>query len=301
MEPFSSNFQPGVPLWYEAVGKYIKDSVDADSLAEYSEDEDRWHLGASIIGQPCARKIWYSFRWVKREIHEGRMMRLFQRGHREEDQFVHRLRRIGIQVWDRDPYSTPDPETGELKQWRVQHPDNAHFGGSLDGIAFIPWLPEGYQYAITEFKTHSDNSFKKVSTKGVAYAKPEHFGQMSTYGQKKGYFYGLYCAVNKNNDDYHWQFTALKHELAAGLDSRAIKIIEAVTPPTRYSENSAHNTCKQCHHRDICHLGAPYAVNCRSCQFVRPLPDGTWFCTGYQTTLDKETVRRGCAYWAAAL
>lgn len=301
MEPFSSNFQPGQPLWFEAIGKYVRDSVDADSLAEYSEDEQRWHLGASIIGQPCARKIWYSFRWVKREIHDGRMMRLFQRGHREEDLFVHRLRRIGITVWDRDPNSTPDPVTGELKQWRIVHPQNAHYGGSLDGIAFIPWLPEGYQYVITEFKTHSENSFKKISTKGIAYAKPEHYGQMSTYGQKKGYHYGLYCAVNKNNDDWYPQYVPLKHAMADGLDSRAIKIIEAERPPTKYSENSAHHACKNCNFRGPCHLGEPYEKSCRSCHYVRPLPDGTWFCTGYNVVLEKEYIKVGCASWAAAL
>jgi len=58
---------------------------------EYSREtypaEHRHHLGISIIGDDCSRKLWYSFRWVKLIQHEGRMRRLFNRGHHEEPLF----------------------------------------------------------------------------------------------------------------------------------------------------------------------------------------------------------------------
>ena len=44
----------------------------------------RPYLGLSQIAEPCARKLWYSFRWCAQIKIEARIHRLFQRGHREE-------------------------------------------------------------------------------------------------------------------------------------------------------------------------------------------------------------------------
>ena len=52
------------------------------------EEAHLGHLGASILGRDCPREIWYSFRWVHREKHEPRMLRLFIRGHLEEPRFI---------------------------------------------------------------------------------------------------------------------------------------------------------------------------------------------------------------------
>src|SRR4051812_24091994 len=58
---------------------------------EYSREqfpaEHRSHLGASSIGEECWRKLWYTFHWVKLQQAEGRMRRLWNRGHREEEIF----------------------------------------------------------------------------------------------------------------------------------------------------------------------------------------------------------------------
>lgn len=59
-------------------------------------------LGASILGKPCARAIWYDFRWCGTEVFSGRMLRLFQTGHIEETRVVHDLRAIGCEVSDID-------------------------------------------------------------------------------------------------------------------------------------------------------------------------------------------------------
>lgn len=65
-------------------------------------------LGASQIGRECERQLWYGFRWATMgEAFDGRMLRLFNRGHREEAVFVEELRGIGCDVRD------VDPSTGE--------------------------------------------------------------------------------------------------------------------------------------------------------------------------------------------
>src|ERR1051325_394179 len=76
-------------------------------LDEYSLEEfpakHREHLGVSVIGDKCSRKLWYGFRWCKLEQHEPRMRRLFNRGHREEPIFSKILMRMGFHVREIDP------------------------------------------------------------------------------------------------------------------------------------------------------------------------------------------------------
>lgn len=80
----------------------ILDAINA-KIEKDQEDGRRRHLGGSVIGQKCARKIWYGFRWARRVYHKGRMLRLFNRGHREEERFVGWLRSIGVEIYDFAP------------------------------------------------------------------------------------------------------------------------------------------------------------------------------------------------------
>ena len=63
------------------------------AYVEARQDKERNYLGASIIGDPCHRKLFYSFRWVSPpERFDGRMVRLFETGHREEALMIADLR-----------------------------------------------------------------------------------------------------------------------------------------------------------------------------------------------------------------
>ena len=75
-------------------------------------DGFREHLGASLIGKPCSRALWFDFRWVTASRFSGRILRLFETGQREEDRIVANLRSTGATVLE------VDPETG--RQFRVE-------------------------------------------------------------------------------------------------------------------------------------------------------------------------------------
>jgi len=147
----------------------------------------RTHLGASVIGDECARKIWYGFHWTTIPSFGGRILRLFNRGHLEEGRFIAALLAIGCQVYQQD-------ENG--KQFRISGV-SGHFGGSGDGIAtgvpdVDPSLP-----VLLEFKTHNDKSYIKLAKEGVRSAKFEHYVQMQIYLRKMALTVALYMAVNK--------------------------------------------------------------------------------------------------------
>lgn len=159
----------------------LVDTIDRAYKDQHPERNKpfRPHLGGSMIGKKCERELYYSFRWFKRPAFEGRMLRLFDRGHNEEFRFIAYLRSVGIEVLEyserlfyhpeSDTYitvparfTTEPPQEAEIEATCEDvtsssfHLDRAkargtelkqwrisdvmgHFGGSLDGISMAPF------------------------------------------------------------------------------------------------------------------------------------------------------------------
>lgn len=262
----------------------VQKAID-QAIEEAQEIGFRRHLGASVIGRKCARQIWYIFRWAKESRHEARLLRLFDRGHLEEQRFIKWLRDAGIKVTD------VDPETGE--QLRISD-CFGHFGGSLDSeVEGIPDLPPG-EVAVAEFKTHNDKSFKNLQNRGVLSAKWEHYVQMQIYMHKRERRWALYMAVNKNDDDIYCELVAYRKEIAEEYLHRAARIIDAKEPPPRINESPSWFECKWCDYNRICHYGEAPAKTCRTCAYAKIETEGRWVCGLNWITLDEEKQRAAC-------
>ena len=245
----------------------------------------RSHMGASLIGGECARAIWYNFRWATKSNFEGRLMRLFNRGHLEEARFIAMLLMIGCEIYQQDANGN---------QFRISHADG-HFGGSGDGVAVgIPDLPPGTA-ALTEFKTHNDKSFAELKAKGVRDAKFEHYVQMNVYMRKMGLAVALYLAVNKNNDELYGEIVPLDSAIADQFLDRGEKLVWMNEPPSRISESPGFFKCRWCDHRSVCHLKKVPDRNCRTCVYSDPAPGAQWFCRLKERNIDKETQLTGCS------
>lgn len=258
-----------------------------DVVAQNQHSSGRGHLGWSMIGRQCVRQVWYGFRWAKTVRHTGRLLRLFQRGHDEEDRVIKWLRDAGCVVYSRDP------ETGNQFQ-RLRFGD--HFGGSADGkISNIPGLDgEG----LLEIKTHGDKSFNALQAKGVFSAKPEHYIQMQGYMADHNLPWALYFSVNKNDDTIYLEIVNSRPELAEMYLDRAKEIIVAQSPPPRISQDPTWFVCKFCDFREICHKGEKPAKNCRTCvNFSANIEDGGWFCSHWHATPPDAVTRVGCDSW----
>lgn len=257
------------------------------TVRQRAEDWRRPHLGASIIGRSCERQIWYAFRWAKAPEHSGRMLRLFQRGHREEDVFVELLRLIGVEV------HTVDPATG--RQFSVSaHGD--HFGGSMDGAA-VGLVEAPRRWHLLEFKTSGDKAFAELVKLGVEQAKPEHYAQMQVYMHLAGLERAYYMAVNKNNDAIHAERVHYHRQTAERLLERAERIIYAQTPPPRLSDDPEWYECQFCDYRTICHDRMPPShVSCRTCLHATPERDGRrrWSCAYWQADIPLSAQKKGC-------
>jgi len=266
---------------YASATHFFLDQALADTQGYGFRD----HLGASIIGRNCARQLWYTFRWATKSWHSARILRLFNRGHEEEDRFVRFLRRSGVHVLDYDP------ETGE--QFRIADHDG-HFGGSLDGKLYDTHDFRG-EWVLAEFKTHSDKSFKKLLREGVEKAKYEHYVQMQIYMHYEKLPAALYFAVNKNDDEMHVPTVHYDPAVAERFIDRAGKIIYSPVPPKRLPNASVGwFECRFCDHNEVCLKDAPMERTCRSCVHSDPVEDGRWVCQKFQYELSKSDQLMGC-------
>lgn len=247
----------------------------------------RSHMGASGIGKDCARAIWYGFRWFTKPHFEGRILRLFNRGHLEEARFIALLLSVDVKVFQQD-------ENG--KQFRISDA-GGHFGGSGDGVAVgLPDIPPGMP-CLLEFKTHGEKSFIKVAKEGVKSAKFEHYVQMNTYMRKMNLSVALYGAVNKNTDELYLEIVPIDTLVGDQFIDRGRQLVFMPQPPKKINESPGWFECKYCDHKPVCHLGKAPERNCRTCWYSKPMEDGKWYCGlagAAQEPLSEDAQLAGC-------
>lgn len=278
------------------IAETIEVLVDESSEQELAKWH-REHLGASIIGDECSRELFYSFRWAytpklgqHSERTAGQMLRLFDRGSREEPEIIKWLSKIGCEIVNVDKFTN--------EQFRILDCQN-HFGGSLDGKIKLPPQFNFHEIMLLEMKTFKDSEFRKLVKNGVKVHCPKYWAQMCVYGYKSWLKYGFFVGVNKDNDDWHVEILELDQGFGADLIRRAYDIIfcPPAYPPMRIAENPAHFSCKWCSAKDICHHGVPPNKNCRSCLNSRPAAEGKWLCQLHEKEIDQNLMRVGCDQW----
>jgi hypothetical protein len=243
----------------------------------------RAYLGASSIGDPCSRKLWYDLRWAGKQLFEGRMLRLFDRGHREEPRIIQDMRDVGIEVHSHDA-SGKQFEFSSFGGHMLGHPD-----------AFIKGIVEAPKtWHIAEFKTHNQKRFDELVKLGVAKAQTKHYYQCQWYMGKASMQRCAYFAINKNTDEIYLERIDFDAIYFAAIEEKAQAIIFSAAPPPRLSDKPDWYECKFCHHHGICHgVGRP-DVNCRTCAYAAAEKDGTWSCHFHKGTIPPDFMRKGC-------
>lgn len=279
------------------MGKVAKINHAADLAAavlrsyEGREDWRRYHLGASVIGHKCDRYVWLSHRWAADPKHPGRMLRLFERGKREEPWIVEDLRRVGVEV---------NADDGGA-QFRADLP--GHLGGSVDGV--LPnGIPGDERPMILECKTHSAKSFARLVNKGVKAAKPEHWSQVQVYMHGRPEKATLYVAACKGTDDLHMVVIDYDEAKAADIVQRGHVLSVADAAPEKLDPDqppcvltSIDGTRWPCQYFELCHGKQTPDKSCRTCTSVTAMPDGGWHCDVYNFGPCGADQREGCREW----
>ena len=185
----------------------VVDAIYAWHKQQGDAEPSRGYCGASEIGHPCERYLWYKIRNCCKEDISGRVYRLFETGDLAESRFVKELRAIDCEVHEVDEHGN---------QFAV-YAHGGHFSGHMDSaILGIPGAEKTWH--VGEFKTHSKKNFTKLKC-GVKNAFPKHYAQMQAYMHKTGMKRALYLAVNKDTDELYAERIHYDKEFSEGLMS----------------------------------------------------------------------------------
>jgi hypothetical protein len=202
------------------LGALINSRIDAALVAERADQRPRDYLGASRIGEPCARRLVYEVTRTPpdpgREI-GGRALRIFAAGHVFEDLAIRWLRRAGF---DLRTQARDGGQFGfETAGGRIRgHVDGVIVGGPELGLAWpVLW----------EHKALKASSWSETVKKGVRLSKPVYYGQLQLYMAYMGLGQALFTALNKDNCELYHEQVPFDASEAQALSDKAVAVLRA--------------------------------------------------------------------------
>jgi len=248
--------------------------------------ERRRYLGISKIGHYCKRNIWYTFRlFLPAEELTARQVRLFQRGHNEEEIILHDLKEAGVKI-----ISTQNEIVA----------CSGHIKGHCDAIlGNLPDAPKTEH--LGEFKTSATKYFEiLIKEQSVKKAFPSHFDQMQGYMHKLKLKRALYVCVNKEDDRRYYERIEYDKAYAEAIFAKGEEIVLAEQPPERIGD-SRFFKCgpKWCEYREICHFEETETIdkNCRTCRNIEVHDKGRWYCKKKKEFRSFKNQCKGCKKW----
>lgn len=198
-----------------------------ESLSQVTE-EKRNYLGASSIGRPCMRALYYDFHGAPREKISTELFLIFELGKSVEEIILSVLpvvfltKRVckGLEFFQ----GTPDAVI------------------NLDGLDYI-----------LEIKTANSSSFTQAQKNGVRRWRPQYYDQVQAYMGLSGIEQAIVLVFNKDNSQLYEEvikFDKLHYEL---LVERARQIGSATEPPSKLNESPMFYICRMCEFRKHCH------------------------------------------------
>ena len=253
-------------------------------LANRPMDAESETLRCSSIGDPCGRRVWYTFRLATHPTRpEPRIQRIFDNGHARETAIIDMLVNAGMDVQD------IDPETD--KQWRVALADGV-LTGSVDGI--VTGVPEAPKTPhLLEIKTMNSKRWQAWRAKGVKKSDPKYYVQIHLYMSALGLKRCLFVAENQDTKEIEAERVEFDGQFALVQEARAERIAASNAPPPRLNENPDWWECKLCPHHGICHSDELPRRSCRTC--IAASRTGTdWHCDRHAIQLDFDHQAKGC-------
>lgn len=228
--------------------------IDTALQQSRNTETPRAYLGASRLGSDCERALQFEYAHAPadhgREAN-GRLLRIFERGHVMEDCMAEWLRAAGFTL-------------------RTHQDDGSQFGftalngclqGHVDGV--LTAGPDLIAYpALWEHKCLGAKSWRELQKNRLAIAKPIYAGQVALY---QAYLQlheqpALFTALNADTMEIYAEAVPFDAALAQRLSDRALRVITATEAgellPRRFQDPS-HLICRLCTWQDRCWKDMP--------------------------------------------
>jgi hypothetical protein len=203
----------------------------------------RPYLGASIVGDECARKI--QFDWWCKPLLAARVRSIFARGHFFEARAREQLIAAGFEF-------APESELAFTAA-------NGDLQGHADGLITAgPYMPNIHLDfpALWECKALNAKNWRAVERNGLDRTFPKYSAQISLY---QAYLDktnpALFTAVNADSCETLFFTHPFNAERAQYWSDRAAMIIAATRKGEllpRFTDDSTDWRCKMCAHRERC-------------------------------------------------
>ena len=226
----------------------IISELDGGIITKQNKQPRRKYLGASSLGDECARKLQYRYIDMpvdKEKEFSAKTLRIFGLGHTIEDMMVMYFRDAGFDLrtdkqGEQFGFETAD---GEVR-------------GHIDGV--ICDGPVEAQYPMLwECKSASDKKFKEFVRKGGAEANPVYAAQIALYQAYMNLSENPCCftVLNKNTSEIYIELVPFDGDLAQAISDKAVNIIKATKAQEmlpRIAQNDDFFLCKWCEFRNTC-------------------------------------------------
>jgi hypothetical protein len=262
-----------------------------EALAAAQERRKRPYLGMSAIGDQCARKLWYGFRWAAESNFDAATLKRFADGHATEAVAIARLKAVGeLELHDVN-------EAGEQFGFSDV---GGHFRGHMDGVV-LGLLQAPKTWHVLEIKaTEKLRDLEKAKAEfgeKLALKKwnPTYYAQAVLYMAYAGLDRHYLVACSPGGRKWTSVRTEADPAEAESLMAKAARIVLADQPPERIASSDFY-ICRWCDFHAVCHDGKPADRNCRTCLSSTAEPDGRWSCARYEIDdLSVSQQEEGCA------
>ena len=217
--------------------------IDRALQAKRSRQPGRNYLGASLLGEECGRKLQYSYFHAPvdegKEL-QGRILRIFDRGHDGEARMIEYLRLAGFDL------RTTDTRGRQFEFSLLDGKVKGHSDGVLVAgptLMTYPALWENKKLGAKYWKQLSEQRLKKYSS--------VYYGQVQIM---QAYFHldenpALFTALNADTEEIYAEFIPFDAEAAQRVSDQAVTVIracEAGEQLPRISEDPSFYKCKWC-------------------------------------------------------
>ncbi|WKB50802.1 PD-(D/E)XK nuclease family protein [Eleftheria terrae] len=231
------------------LGERVEALIDDGLQRRAAEQPARSYLGASRVGVACERALQFEYAQAPVDpgrSFTGRLLRIFERGHRMEECMAAWLRAAGFDL--RTCKADGEQFGFSVADGRLQ--------GHVDGVLLSG--PDGFACpALWEMKCLGAKGWKELQKHGLAAAKPVYAAQVALY---QAYLQlhehpALFTALNADSMEIYAELVPFDAALAQRMSDRAARVIQATEAGEllpRAFVDPTHFECRFCAWQDRC-------------------------------------------------
>jgi hypothetical protein len=216
-------------------------SIINRSIEKIQNQEMRRYIGASSIGNPCVRAIWYGYKGVIGEAIDPKLQITFDIGKKVEELILSYLEVSEVKIIRANE---------ESKFLYCEDSNIPEFQGHMDAI-----LELGDRKVILEIKTAKSSSFSTFKKDGLKKWSNSYYAQLQSYMGMSSIYESIIIAINKDSSEMHSEWVYFNEDDYINLRGKVSYIKSFEEPPARINNNSCFHICQKCKFKMICHYG----------------------------------------------